>query len=113
MRALNRNSGRELARDLSIAETLCSRTRGLIGRRTLAAGEGLLIRPCKGVHTFLMKFPIDVVFLDGENRIMDTVVDLQPQRMTKLLLRCQSVLELPAGTVASSATLVGNEIIFE
>lgn len=112
MKALNRSSGRELARRLAVAATLGSRAWGLLGRQGLAEGEGLLIRPCQGVHTFLMKFPIDVVFLDRENRIIHTVQNLQPNRMTKVLLRASSVIELPAGTVFHSGSGVGNQIVF-
>jgi uncharacterized protein len=110
MKAFNRTSGKELARNLSVAATLFSRTKGLLGRLALPEGEGLLIRPCKGVHTFLMQFPIDVVFLDKENRVIEAVENLQPHRMTKVLLSSMSVIELPAGTVRASETVAGNEV---
>ncbi|HBG07424.1 MAG: hypothetical protein A2075_00905 [Geobacteraceae bacterium GWC2_58_44] len=113
MKALNLNSGRELAGRLSVAATLFSRAKGLLGRQALAQGEGLLIRPCKGVHTFLMKFPIDVVFLDKNDRIVETVENLQPYRMTRVLLGSTSAIELPAGTVSASATVVGNQVVFD
>ena len=110
MRAFNRDSGRELARNLSVAKTVFSRAKGLLGRKALPHGEGLLIKPCKGVHTFLMKFPIDVVFLDKQNRIIATVTNLLPQRMTKMLLSSYCVIELPSGTVQASGTVIGNVI---
>lgn len=113
MKVWNRSSGRELARELSLAATLPSRARGLLGRRELAEGAGLLIVPCRGVHTFLMKFPIDVVFLDQDNRIIHTVEHLQPQRMTRVLLRASSVLELPAGTVFNSGSALGHQLVIE
>lgn len=112
MKAFNLASGKEVARNLMVAETLFSRTRGLLGKATLPEGEGLLIRPCKGVHTFLMKFPIDVLFLDKQNRIIHTIKDLKPQRMTKVLFACASVIELPTGTVRASDAVVGNELAF-
>ena len=113
MRALNLSSGKELALRLSVAATPLSRAQGLLGKRELAEGEGLLITPCRGVHTFLMRFPIDVVFLDQENRIIHTVENLRPNRMTRLLLRSAKVMELPPGTVFKSGSTVGNRIIFE
>lgn len=113
MRALNRDSGKEVAHNLSVAGTLWSRTRGLLWRPALSSGEGLLIRPCKGVHTFLMRYPIDVIFLNRQNRVIHTVPNLRPQRVTRVLLRSQTVLELPAGTVMASGTAAGNEIVFE
>jgi uncharacterized protein len=113
MRAFNRTSGKELARNLSVAATAISRMKGLLDRQALPWGEGLLIRPCKGVHTFLMKFPIDVVFLDKNNRIIETVENLQPHRMTKVLWSSMSVIELPAGTMLASESVVGNEVVID
>jgi len=112
MRALNRSSGKELARKLFVAATVLSRAKGLLGRESLLEGEGLLIRPCKGIHTFFMKFPIDVVFLDKNNRILETVANIPPHRMTKVLLLATSAIELPAGTVLASESAVGNEVAF-
>lgn len=111
MRAFDQTSGRELAASVAVAATLFSRARGLLGRKELPPGEGLLIRPCRGVHTFLMQFPIDVVFLDRENRIVATVENLRPQRLTKLLPRARAVLELPAGAISASRSAVGNQVI--
>ena len=111
MRAFNRSSGKELVRDLSVAASVFSRAKGLLGKEVLPQGEGLLIRPCKGVHTFLMKFPIDVIFLDKNNRIIAAIEDLPPQRMTRMLFSAACVLELPAGTVRASATVAGHEIV--
>ena len=112
MKATNRTTGQTLAGNLLMAETPMSRTRGLLGRNGLPEGEGLLLRPCLGVHTFFMKFPIDLVFLDRRNRVVAAVKDLKPHRMTGLVRSASSVLELPAGTVEASGTCVGNEIEF-
>jgi len=111
MRAVNRTTGRILAGKVLLAETLWSRMRGLLGRDALPQAEGLLIRPCCGVHTFFMKFPIDVVFLDGGNRVIAAAVNLKPYRMTRIVRASRSVLELAAGTVDASGTRTGNEVI--
>lgn len=113
MRAFNKSSGRMLARKLRVAQTLAARAKGLLGEKELPEGEGLLIRPCLGVHTFLMRFPIDVVFLDGTNRVLATVSDLKPHRMTGLLVKSSSALELPAGAVAASRTRPGDQIVID
>jgi len=113
MKALDRTTGRILARKLLVAETLLSRARGLLGKSELPAGEGLLIRPCSGVHTFFMKFPIDVIFLDGGNCVIAAVSNLKPHRMTRIVGASKSVIELAAGTVDASGTCVGNEVVIE
>lgn len=81
-----------------------------MGRNSLAEGEGLLIRPCKGIHTFGMKFPIDVVFLDSGNLVIAINKELASNRLTPIYPKGSSVLELPAGTVEATATKIGDEI---
>lgn len=111
MRAFNDSTGRELAPNLLVAETLFSRCKGLLGRESLPQGEGLMIRPCMAVHTFLMKFPIDVVFLDKENRVLKAVQNLQPHRLSNIVPLSAGVIELPAGTVQKTGTVAGNQIV--
>uniref|UniRef100_C6E417 DUF192 domain-containing protein n=1 Tax=Geobacter sp. (strain M21) TaxID=443144 RepID=C6E417_GEOSM len=111
MRAINKSTGRTLAGRVVAAETWLSRSRGLLGRDELPVGEGLLLRPCRGVHTFFMRFPIDVVFLDRSQRVVATVGRLKPGRMTRIFLKAGSALELPAGTIALSLTRCGDEVV--
>lgn len=99
MKACVSSSGKMLATRITVAETVAARVRGLLGRKELPAGEGLLIRPCMSIHTFFMKFPIDAVFLDGDNRIVALHRALPPNRMTRIYPKARSVLELPAGTL--------------
>ena len=66
MRAINSTRNRELAGSLTVADKLLLRMKGLLGRKSLDHGEGLWIKPCMGIHTFGMRFPIDVIFLIGK-----------------------------------------------
>ncbi|GFE58405.1 hypothetical protein AOG1_22850 [Geobacter sp. AOG1] len=111
MKALNLTTGNALADDVSIADTLFTRMKGLLGRSDLPSGKGLWIKPCKGVHTFCMQFPIDVVFLDKANRVISLAVELQPNCMTKVLPGATSVIELPAGTLKTTNTTIGDEVV--
>ena len=110
MKAVNHTSGKALADDLVLANTLLRRMRGLLGRKALVCGEGLWIKPCKGVHTFGMRFPIDVVFLDQELRVIAVTQFLQPNRLTRIYINAASVLELPSGTAERTATVTGDRI---
>jgi uncharacterized membrane protein (UPF0127 family) len=76
------------------------RRQGLLHDNGLDAGSGMLIVPCEGVHTFGMRFPIDVVFLDKSYRIIRTSEAVPPWRI-RLCLRAHSTLELPAGVIRS------------
>lgn len=66
--------------DAEVAETFAQRAKGLIGRRGLKPGTGLLITRCNCIHTFFMKFPIDAVFLDREGKVVKTVRGIPPWR---------------------------------
>lgn len=98
-----------LARRVRVAATFAARLRGLIGRR-LAEGEGLLLRRCRAIHTCFMSFPIDVVFLDQEGRVLATARDLPPWRF-RAARDAAMVLELPAGTLARAAVGPGARLV--
>lgn len=111
MRAFLSEKGIELGNDISLATSMTARMKGLLGKNTLPPGKGLLIRPCKGIHTFLMKFPIDVIFLDKDNQVIALFRELPPNRLTNIYPKAASVLELPAGTIPLTS-VVGERINF-
>ena len=92
------------------ATSFLDRLRGLIGRVSLQAGEGLLIRPCSGIHTIGMRYAVDVVFLDAAGRVVKTAVSVRPNRVGPIALGAAAVLELPEGTIARTGTRVGDVI---
>jgi uncharacterized membrane protein (UPF0127 family) len=79
-----------------VADTSLSRMRGLLGRRSLAPDEGILLRPASSVHTLFMRFAIDVVFLDRDLAVLRVVPGLRPWRAVSRR-RAAAVLELAAG----------------
>lgn len=83
----------------AIADRALTRMQGLLGRHSLPSGEGLLLRPAPSIHTAFMRFPIDVVFLDADLRVVKLVQRLAPWR-TASARRAKAVLELPAGETA-------------
>jgi uncharacterized protein len=90
-----------------VAESFAARLRGLLGRRALPAREGILIRRESSVHTFFMRFAIDVVFLDADERVLRVDANVGPWRL-KACRGARSVLELAAG--ASAGLSVGDRI---
>ena len=69
LRVLNLTRNTELANCMEVADSGAKRNKGLLGRERLSPGEGLWIIPCEAVHTFWMRFPIDLVYLDRKKRI--------------------------------------------
>ena len=100
-----------LATCLEVADTGETRRKGLLGRDRLAPGEGLWIVPCESIHTFWMKFPIDLVYLNRKNQIRKLRSDVPPWRLSACL-SAHSVLELPSGTIRNTQTRRGDTLGF-
>ena len=113
MIARNTRTGKVLATDVKIADTLFTRMKGLLGRKELPEGEALWIKPCFSIHTFFMKFPIDILFLNKQNQIIAFVTEFPPNRLTRVYARSFSVLELPTGTIDAANAIIGDNIRIE
>ena len=108
----NRTRGTNLAQDVRLADTPRARLVGLLTETTLEPGEGLWIYPTQAIHTFGLRFPIDVAFLDRSRRVKRVYHRLVPYRWTRFVWGAQSVLELPGGVLACTGTEVGDELEF-
>ncbi len=93
-----------------LADTALARMRGLLGRKSLPSGEGILLRPAGSVHTAFMRFPIDAVFLDRDNRITKIAANLRPWRTTGAR-GAKTVIELTAGECDRRKLRVGDKIV--
>lgn len=107
---INATRNTELGDRIRIAQTSLTRMLGLLPRRCLSPGEGLLIHPSQGVHTIGMRFPIDVIFLDANFTVTHLHRSLRPFRITVVHWKARSVLELPDGTIAATSTQVGDQL---
>jgi hypothetical protein len=104
----NSTRDRTLAHAAALADTVTSRMKGLLGRDSLPEGEGMVIDPCNQIHTFFMRFPIDVAFVDAEGRIVRQLEAMKPWRMSGIYFRARRVIELPAGVLAATGTREGD-----
>jgi uncharacterized membrane protein (UPF0127 family) len=93
-----------------VADSYWTRGRGLLGRKSLPAGEGILLRPASSVHMFFMRFAIDVVFLDPELTVLDVRQSLRPWRVAGRR-GAHSTLELAEGEVARHGIAVGQQLV--
>ena len=113
LRAVNKSSGTVLGDRIRVADTGMTRIVGLLGERQLANGDGLLIIPSQGVHTWGMQFPIDIAVLDAQWTIIAVRSEMVPFRVTRMFWKAAGVLELPAGRLSATSTSVGDRIEFE
>lgn len=100
-----------LAERAEIAASGARRNKGLLGRDGLQAGEGLWITPCEAVHTFFMRFSIDLVYLDRDKRVKKVRSHVTPWKMSACL-SAHSVVELASGTVGVTQTRPGDRLEF-
>lgn len=94
------------------AKNPLSRGIGLIGKKEISPDECLIIRPCFSIHTFFMKFAIDVLFVNSENEIIAIFQDVKPNRVLPIKLHSAFVIELKSGTVASKKIELNDRISF-
>lgn len=107
--ALIADQGGQVFARVQCAQSSWERMRGLLGRPRLGADQALLIEPCNSVHTFGMRYPIDVLFLDRELRVLAITADLRPGRMA-WSWRARRVLEMAAGSAQRLAIGVGHRL---
>jgi uncharacterized protein len=107
------NKTRESFLSLSVAaaDTHLTRLKGLLGRLRLKSDEGIWLIPSQGVHTIGVLVPVDLIYLDSGHRVIHTIESLGSFRIGPIRRNCASVLELPARTIYSSQTQVGDELL--
>jgi len=112
LRIRNETRNTVLATAADVADTSAKRRTGLLRYQRLEPGEGLWISPCESVHTFFMKFAIDLVYLDRQKKVRKVRHAVPAWRLSACLM-AHSVLELPAGTVAQTGTQPGDQLAFD
>lgn len=105
--------GREVCHRCLFSPSLLFRMKGLLGRDHLPEGEGILLGSCNSIHMFFMKFAIDAVFLDKENRVVHVCERIAPWKISRVVWRAKSVLEVAAGTVERCGLRLGDVVVFE
>lgn len=91
--------GQILTDRVTRASMFFERAKGLLGKKEMAPDEALWLIPCRSIHTFFMKFPIDVVFLSREGKITALIPHLKPNRLTPFYFSARSCLECAAGAI--------------
>jgi uncharacterized protein len=109
---LHSEDGAVVCERCTVARSPLTRMRGLLGRRGLAQGEGLLLQPAGSIHTFFMRFPIDAVFLDADQRVVKVASGVPPWRAAAAK-RSRAVLELAAGEAARVGLVAGDVLRLE
>lgn len=113
MRLINKTKNITLAEEVIIADTFLKRIKGLLGKKEFKKGSALVIKPCNSIHTFFMRFPIDVLFVSRDNRVVKIIYRLVPFRLTPIYFSAFFAIELPAGTLSLDSVEKNDFLLFE
>ncbi len=113
MRIFNATKKTLVADNARLADTFLSRLIGLINRAHLSLGEALIITRCQSIHMFFMRFAIDAIFIDKENKVVGLVSNIQPWQLSPIFFRATRVLECPPQTISLTKTTLSDLISIE
>ncbi len=100
-----------LSLGVNIADTHFTSLKGLLGKRKLKNDEGLWMIPSQGIHTIGVLFPIDVIYLDANRRVIHLMEHFGPFRIGPIKIGCESVLQLPTRAIYASQTQMGDRFL--
>jgi len=112
MEVHNKTRNRPLGTSVRTASGTIARMRGLLRTESLPEGDGLWIRPCRGIHSIGMKYVFDALFIDPSMKVVGICQRFPRNRISRIFTSAAGVLELPAGTIERTGTRVGDEIAF-
>ena len=113
MRITNQTKNTVVAEQAQLADTVVSRLVGLLNRSSLLPREALVITDCRSIHMFFMRFSIDVLFVNKDNKVLGLVKNIKPFQMSPYFIRAKKAIELPVGVIDSSRTEKGDILLFE
>jgi uncharacterized membrane protein (UPF0127 family) len=113
MRIINKTKNRRLAEQAEVAKTIFKRAKGLLGKNMLQAKEAMIIETCNSVHTFFMRFPIDILFVGKNNKVVGIAHNVSPWRLSPIYWKAAFVIEFPAEAIKDSGTEIGDELAFD
>lgn len=109
MRVINVTTGEEILKELNIADTFVRRFMGLMGKKRLCPGFGLKIEPCSSIHTFNMRFAIDVLFVSEDHKVLEVLCAMTPGKVSSVVKGSRYVIEGNANEL-SDKVKIGDEI---
>jgi uncharacterized membrane protein (UPF0127 family) len=111
MKIINKTNNSVVAEEVIVASNFFKRMKGLLGKKELRPNQALVLKPCNSIHTFFMHFPIDVLFVDKNNRIIKAISCLKPFKLTPIYLNAAFAIELPFGTIQSFSIQIGDTLL--
>ena len=108
MEIINKNNNKLLASKVIMADTFMTRLKGLMFKKNLEKDTAMLIHPCNSVHTFFMKFSLDILFISKEYEVIYVIENMLPGKTSPLIRKAMGVLEFTSGTIEKTNTKKGD-----
>ena len=113
MQILNQTKQTVVAQKAILADTFSSRLKGLLGRDKLSPQEALIIARCNSIHMFFMRFPLDVIFVDQDKRVVGLVENIKPFALSPVFWESFFAVEVSVGTIKLTHTTLGDRLNFD
>jgi hypothetical protein len=110
LKIINKRNNELIGDKIILGNTIFKRFIGLIGKEFLENGEGILLTPCNSIHMMFMKIPLDIVFLSKKNTIVYLIENIKPWRISPIVFKAHSVLELPINSIKSKDIKINDEL---
>lgn len=110
LQLINKSKNNLIVKNLFLANSFWSRMKGLMWKKDLTEDEGLVLVPCNSVHSMFMRFPIDLLFLSREFKVIKIIERFKPWRATPIIRDCYQIVELKAGVVSKKGVSVKDEL---
>lgn len=108
-----KKNGQEILWDVRVADSFLSRLSGLMLKEDLGGEGGLYLTPCSQIHTFMMRFEIDVIFLSSKHEVLHIVKNMKPCHVSHLVKGAAAVIEVASGFAERAGIIVGDKLDFE
>ena len=110
VKIINKTQNTVIATNVNMADTFFSRMIGLLNRRELSSDEALVITRCQSIHMFFMRFAIDAIFVNDENRVVGLVENIKPFQLSPIFFKASYVIEMCEGAIARTKIAMGDWI---
>jgi len=111
VKIINKTKNTVIAEEYICADSLLKRLKGLLGTKALKTGQALILDPCNSIHTFFMKYPIDVIFVNRDNKVVKIITSIPPFRLTGIYFSASYAIELPANTIKPTEISLGDSLL--
>lgn len=105
MEIIHSTTNRSIAKNVKYAHSMLDRMLGVMFIKEMKGMDGLLIDPCNSIHNCFVRFSLDVIFIDKENKVVKIIRDFRPWRFTRIYFKSRKVLELPAGSLIDNISI--------